>query len=391
MLNRITLILSFLVMGPLLSPRLSAKQVDQGTPKPTQKRLLSVEEWKTLDISCKRGLDFLISQQQKDGSFPTLPIGQPGVTALVTLAFAAHGHLPGEGPYGKELSKAIDYILATQRDNGLIYDHAVGGNGPLQPHPMEHATGVAGAYCHAISGLALSELYGMPNEHTQRLKGAIEKGIQATLTMQKWRKNRQDRGGWRYLHQFELTSSDLSLAGWNISFLRSAKNAGFDVSEKAIREGVEYVLRCYNPKKRAFQYKLQPTNRQNRAMAGVGILALAHAGKHKRPEAKTAALWVLKRGFQEYNQVRPADQGRYAGERYHYGVFHCSLAMYQMGGRYWKEFFSPTSKTLLENQNEDGSWDPESLHDGQFGNSYTTALVVLALGAPNQLLPIYQR
>ena len=232
----------------------------------------------------------------------------------------------------------------------------------------------------------------MPNEHTQRLQGAIEKGLQATLAMQQWRKSRKvDRGGWRYLHQFSPYDSDLSLAGWNISFMRSAKDAGFEVPEDAVREGVDYVLRCYDPKKESFLYELTSTERQSRSMAGVGILALAHAGKHNRLEATKAADWVLKRGFQEYNQVRPKDYGDHIGERYHYGVFYCSLAMYQMGGRYWNEFFPPTAKTLIDNQNNDGSWEPESAHDEQFGNTYTTSLVLLALGAPNQLLPIFQR
>jgi hypothetical protein len=66
--------------------------------------------------------------------------------------------------------------------------------------------------------------------------------------------------------------------------------------------------------------------------------------------------------------------------------------MYQMGGRYWEEFFPRTARTLLANQNRDGSWDPDSQKDDRvFGGTYTTSLVVLALGAPNQLLPIFQR
>jgi hypothetical protein len=49
-------------------------------------------------------------------------------------------------------------------------------------------------------------------------------------------------------------------------------------------------------------------------------------------------------------------------------------------------------RTLLENQQPDGSWPADShWHDGQFGNAYTTALVVMTLGAPNQLLPVFQR
>jgi hypothetical protein len=49
-------------------------------------------------------------------------------------------------------------------------------------------------------------------------------------------------------------------------------------------------------------------------------------------------------------------------------------------------------RTLLANQQADGSWPAEShFNDAQFGNAYTTALVVLSLGAPNQFLPIFQR
>jgi hypothetical protein len=49
-------------------------------------------------------------------------------------------------------------------------------------------------------------------------------------------------------------------------------------------------------------------------------------------------------------------------------------------------------RAVLAHQQPDGSWDTESWKlDRRYGNSYTTALVILALGAPNQLLPIFQR
>jgi hypothetical protein len=66
--------------------------------------------------------------------------------------------------------------------------------------------------------------------------------------------------------------------------------------------------------------------------------------------------------------------------------------MYQLGGEHWREFYPRAVKTMLANQQADGSWPVEShFNDGKFGNAYTTALIVLALGAPNQFLPIYQR
>jgi hypothetical protein len=126
-------------------------------------------------------------------------------------------------------------------------------------------------------------------------------------------------------------------------------------------------------------------------MAGAGILALAHAGYHNSAEAKGSAEWLEGFNFESYNEYIPFEQG-WAHDRYHYGLFNCCQAMYQLGGRHWEQFFPPTVRTLLANQAGDGSWAAEShFHDGQFGNAYTTALVVMALGAPNQLIPVFQR
>jgi hypothetical protein len=75
-----------------------------------------------------------------------------------------------------------------------------------------------------------------------------------------------------------------------------------------------------------------------------------------------------------------------------YSLFNAYQGMYQMGSPYWERFFPPTVAALLASQQSNGSWEPESLlRDRQYGNSYTTALVVLSLGAPNQFLPIFQR
>ena len=104
--------------------------------------------------------DFLAAQQQPDGSFPTLPYAQPGVTSLCVLAFMAHGHAPGSGPYGERLGTSGEIhrrLPETKRP-----DHA--GWRRRATDQSESATtksAVAGTYDHAISSLTLSELYGM--------------------------------------------------------------------------------------------------------------------------------------------------------------------------------------------------------------------------------------
>jgi hypothetical protein len=174
--------------------------------------------------------------------------------------------------------------------------------------------------------------------------------------------------------------------------LRSARNAGFDVPKESIDAAVGYVRRTFSDRYCAFGYAAgDHYDFRSRGMAGAGILALAHAGHHDAPEAKRSGEWILRNGFDEYNQIDPFTQN-YSNDRYHYGLFNCCQGMYQLGGQYWEQFFPRVVRTMLANQASDGSWPAEShFNDGKFGNAYTTALVVLSLGAPNQLLPIYQR
>jgi hypothetical protein len=215
--------------------------------------------------------------------------------------------------------------------------------------------------------------------------------------MQKWPKRREvDRGGWRYLNVTaeisEALDSDLSVTGWQLMFLRSAKNAGFDVPQEPIDEAIGFVRRCFIPKYGSFLLFTSESDHRTRGMAGAGILALAHSGMHDAPEARQAGDWLLRYSFSPYNAQETFGKSGWVDDRYHYSAFNCCQAMYQLGGHYWEEFFPPFVRTILASQRPDGSWEPESHSDDQiYGNAYTTALVLLSLGAPNQLLPVFQR
>ncbi len=378
----------------------SAKIGENDTPAPaadgrtddSPADVLSADEWQRVDAAMDRALTWLAAQQQPDGSFPTLPTGQPAVTSLCVMAFVSHGHVPGEGPYGKRLERASDFVLACQKENGLIT--LMGPEGPRISRNIDSAVGVAAAYNHAISALTVSELYGMDSAtRDRRTETVISKALRATLEMQRWPKvHDADRGGWRYIViDTGDPDSDLSVTGWQLMFLRSARNAGFDVPKQPIDNAVAYVRRCFAAEYGAFQYAIERRDHRSRAMAGAGILALAHAGFHNSTEAQQSGDWILQHGFDEYNAVVPFNQPL-PHDRYHYSLFNCCQGMYQLGGDHWERFYPRIVRTLLANQQPDGSWPADShFSDGPFGNAYTTALVVLTLGAPNQLLPIFQR
>jgi hypothetical protein len=357
------------------------------TTEDTRSTVLSAAQWRQVDAAVARGLEWLASQQQPDGSFITMETGQPGVTSLCMLAFISHGYVPGDGPYGKRLERAADYVLSCQKENGLISLH--GPDGEHITRQVSHEIGGSACYNHGISSLVLSEIYGMsPPGRARPLQTAINNALKATLEMQHWPKDvPTDRGGWRYIDDLDSTDSDLSVTGWQLMFLRSAQNAGFNVPKERIEEAVAYVRRCYDAREGIFVYSRSNSSR-TRSMAGAGILALAHSGLHHTEEARRSGDWLLRHQFDQYNGTLPGARS----DRYHYGLFNCCQAMYQLGGIYWERFYPSAVRAVLDNQQPDGSWPPESQYkDAAFGSTYTTSLVIIMLGASNQLLPIFQR
>ncbi len=380
------------LMGTLVDTSLVWAQVKSEPRAAPTTSVLDDAQWKQVDVSVKRGLAWLASKQQPDGSFESLVSGQPAITSFCLMAFLAQGESPADGKYQQQLVSAVNFIASQQRPNGLIAATAPGAI-PI-PRVDDHKTGGPSVYNHAISGLALCESYGQCQpEQAERLAPVIEKAIAATLEMQRWKPNRKiDEGGWRYLDTNFSDGADLSVTGWQLMFLRSAKNAGFDVPNENIDSAVTYIENCFlkddDRQVHAYLAGRRPTC--TRAMAGAGVLALAHAGKHGSQEAIASGEWILKRGFKKYNADKPAYGAKWLRDRFHYGSFLCTQAMFQLGGKYWEQFFPPLVDTLLANQQEDGAWPPERA-EKRYGNCYSTSLCILSLSVPNQMLPIFQR
>jgi hypothetical protein len=124
-------------------------------------------------------------------------------------------------------------------------------------------------------------------------------------------------------------------------------------------------------------------------MTGAGVLCLSMAGQHQTPIARAAGDWLLAHPFKAFGELVPAR------DRFFYGAYYCSQAMAQLGGHYWEQFFPSLADVLVKSQTPDGSWPPEvsgaPTGEAVFGQVYTTALAVLSLTPPYQLLPVYQR
>jgi hypothetical protein len=358
--------------APVLAPALSA--------------VLPPEKWQALEHGVDHALVWIASQQENDGSFPTYISGQPAVTSFCVMAFLSRGYRPGAGPYGAQLNRAIDYVLSCQKPDGLLCLQ------PPQEEWIRKEASHSASYNHAIAGLMLGEVYGhVTGPRARAVKQAIQKALKFTRDLQlRPKENSVDNGGWRYVRvkpgEFD---SDLSVTAWQLMFLRSAKNAEFAVPQQYVDDAVSYVRRCWDPERRCFSYARVGGSyfmQGGRAMAGAGILSLSLAGQHQTRLAQAAGDWLLAHPY-----VRRADATE-GWDRYFYSTYYCSQAAMQLGGRYWEGIFPPLVDSLLQAQQADGSWPREmSYGDAMFGNIYTTALAVLALTPPFQLLPVYQK
>jgi len=350
---------------------------------------LSSQDRRLMENSVDRALAWLASQQAANGSFPTLPQAQPAITSLCVLAFLSRGHQPGLGPYGALIDKGIDFVISCQRPDGLFSYQL-----PEATHVDDGASHAA-VYNHAIAGLMLGEVYGhVTGPRAAEVKLAMEKALQFTRGLQTRPKAYAgDKGGWRYLRlrwNSMTADSDLSVTAWQLMFLRSARNAEFNVPQQYIDEALEFVRRCWKEKEGVFYYAIDGTGpgdiRTGRGMVAAGIVSLALAGQHESPIELAAGDWLLQHPCRQFgDRIGVAD-------RFFYSAYYMSQAAAQLGGRYWEGIFPPLAAALLSAQSPDGSWPPEVGHrDMMFGNVYTSALAVLTLTPAFQLLPVYQR
>jgi len=310
-----------------------------------------------IDPSIEKGLSYLARVQNKNGSFPGRFGDSTGVPALAGMAFLSKGHLPTDAAFGENINRCIDFILSNQKDNG-VFEAGNAGSGPM--------------YAHCIATLFLSEVSGMVDPTRQKkIDAALPKALKLILQAQQVKKDKRNQGGWRY-HPGSH-DSDTSCSGWALMALRSAKLNGAAVPDKAIDDAVAYLYRHHDKKTGTFGYT--NTSGHKTTLTGMGLLCLELCGEHGKPSTLKSGEFILK----SYSKLN--------GEQFEiYGNYYNAQGMFQLGGKFWKQYGSWMYENYLPKQKDDGSWDSK-----EAGNVYGTSMMVLAFTVPYRQLPIYQR
>jgi len=296
-----------------------------------------------------RGIEYLKSQQQEDGSFGQDRYGRHvGITALAGLAFMGHGVMPGRGPDGRYVDRALQFVLNHVDPTGLIA--AETSHGPM--------------YGHGFATLFLAEVYGQ--SHDTRTREALVKAVRLIVGSQ------NKEGGWRYQPVSE--DADVSVTICQVMALRAARNAGIKVPKQTIDKAVEYVKKCQNADG-GFRYMMHSgSSAFPRSAAGVATLYYAGVYNDKSIDL----------GLQYLMSHKPG--GTRGTSHYFYGHYYAVQAMFMAGGNYWREWFPAIREELIRKQDaSSGAWS------GQAGGTYGTSMALIILQIPNRYLPIFQK
>lgn len=302
------------------------------------------------------GLAWLAGSQQEDGSFGTATRYRrnPGVVSLCGLAFLASGSTPGRGPHGATLSRTVDYVLSCARPSGYIVEEdSAYYHGPM--------------YGHGFATMFLAEVYGMSPRDDVR--DALKRAVELIVASQ------NEHGGWRYTP--DSREEDVSVTVCQAMALRAARNAGISVPKETIDNCVQYLERSQNADG-GFRYRLLEAPESKLARSAAALVALYTSGVHEGP--------VIDRGLEYLMQHVPGTIGSRSQEYYSYGQYYAAQAAWHAGGDYWEIWYPAARDELLALQLGDGHWP-----DPYFGAEYATAMALIVLQVPNNLLPIFER
>ena len=305
-----------------------------------------------------------------------------GVTGLAVLAFTGYGHTHREGVYPEYvdvLRKAVGFLKRAQTRSK---DPTT--NGRFGPDSHEQWI-----YDHAIATMAMGELLVMSNDIIS-LKRPVTDAVKLCLRAQ------NDGFGWRY--GVKPGDNDTSVTGWMVLALKTAKNARLSIQKDEFDTAFTSALTWFDRAtaqsgKTGYEVpgdegsrlngvypEPYPYSKELSCMTAVGVLCRLFAGESRKSDAIKSGVDVLMRAPPQWREAK----GRALSTTNLYYWYYGSYALFQFGGKAWKEWNDHMQQALLPTQrqgniDEDGSWDPIGEWGAAGGRVYTTAIGAMTL------------
>ena len=351
----------FLLLGLIcLLPGQGAMAQSQPKVSARDRRAIRSEITPRLRLSVRRGMAQLMRRQQKTNSFASEDYSV-ATNALMGMALLAGGYTDKTGPanYVAALKQNTSTILRYQKKNGYFDD------------------GDSKMYGHGFATLYLAQLYGMSASPGTVIRKALERAIRLIERAQ------GKEGGWDYLPSGSgvLTNKnangDTSITVCQTLALRAARNLGIAVDAGVVDNAKRYIQRAQLTDG-GFAYRIgrgavKDYSEFPRSAAGVCILY--SLGDYTSAKMRRGILY-LEKNYRELNYFP------------HYAHYYCAQALFQVGGRSWKDYFDWVSGQLQKYQREDGSWKAGLM---ERSSSVRTAMALIVLQLPYRFLPIHER
>lgn len=330
-----------------------------------------------------------LKRQQREGGQWLLHEGYPqagestlrtdtGATALALLAFLGAGHTHRDGDHREAVQKGLQWLIRIQKPNGNFHDRYEEG----------HQTTF---YAHSQAVIVMCEAYALTGD--DELRVPTENGIRFLVESQ----NRVE-GGWKYRPADDLTVGDLSVTGWALMALHTARAAGFEVPPEVFLRASLFLQSVQEQQGTRFKYMpSDPANRVSTAMTAEGLLCLQFLGEPRDQLGMRGGVAFL---LGEIN--RPEWK---AGRRNVYEWYYTAQVLHNLGGQEWRDWYQQVKAAIVKTQERNGSikpgqdtrgsWHPleprghDHEYASQCGRLYLTAMCVLILETPYRHKPIY--
>jgi len=297
----------------------------------------------------------------------------PGVSGLALLAFLGAGNTHLNGQFQETVRRGIDYILSLQQGNGKFTASLTGGD----PYEM---------YNQAICTIVLGEACTMT--HDGLLRPPIEKAIAFIAGAQ------QDGGGWDYNSSTVTKRNDTSVTGWVVMALKSAYSADIDIPWIVLFNTMRHFETVTQQDGQVvYCNKGIGMGRKGLGMVAVGMTCRQLLGWAIDSRVLQMQAKIISRYPPNWERVASGDMYSPLIESSYYW-YYGTLAMRQMGGKYWKNWNDAMRDMLILHQVRDGSmrgsWDPVGRWANAGGRIYSTAINALNLEVYYRYLPLYE-
>lgn len=323
-----------------------------------------------MESARKKGLDWLASTQSKLGHWSAEGTYYAAMTSLAGLAMICSGSTTTQGPYAKNISNAVDFLLTqvreTERSKTGVSASALIGN----PKTDDRYT-----YGHGFAMLFLSQVLG--EEETKQRRQDLIKTLRMAVNFSV---NAQTKaGGWGYVSakdgdEFDEGSTTIT----QVQGLRGCRNSGIKVPKSCIEKAIQYIYRCKNDDGGiSYSSAKAHLGKSRPAITAAALASLYNAGQAKSEHVPE--MWKYSK-----RSLHSLDEDQSWGY-WHYTYLYYSQVVYRQGKQEWAPFRNRLYSRLTKLQKQDGSWD------GEVSPIYATACCLIMLQLELAYLPIFQR